>query len=131
MCTPSRASIMTARYPIRYGLNHDVIYARDLDMSYDFSEITCRLPPYILSKNVFFRKIIQLPKKYNFIRRLSILKKAPQPSCLHMNETIFPEELQKAGYSTYGIGKWHLGMCRWDCLPTRRGFVTGFKHVNI
>eukprot|EP01083_Nonionella_stella_P122307 367936_1 len=33
-----------------------------------------------------------------------------------------PQELQKVGYDTYLIGKWHLGDFNWEYTPTYRGF---------
>jgi arylsulfatase A-like enzyme len=36
-------------------------------------------------------------------------------------ETLFPQRLQKAGYITGGIGKWHLGAAP-PFLPNKRGF---------
>ncbi|KAL6739775.1 hypothetical protein Aduo_013189 [Ancylostoma duodenale] len=48
---------------------------------------------------------------------------------LHMEPSgvplLFPfvsENLRSLGYSTYLIGKWHLGYCRKEFLPTSRGF---------
>eukprot|EP01064_Diplonema_japonicum_P011613 TRINITY_DN1900_c4_g1_i1.p1 TRINITY_DN1900_c4_g1~~TRINITY_DN1900_c4_g1_i1.p1 ORF type:complete len:487 (+),score=130.85 TRINITY_DN1900_c4_g1_i1:62-1522(+) len=39
-----------------------------------------------------------------------------------------PEHLRKAGYSTYMIGKWHIGYSKWEQTPTERGFdhYTGY-----
>ena len=44
---------------------------------------------------------------------------------LPANETTMAEVLQKQGYRTMAIGKWHLGQ-RTEFMPTRRGFESYF-----
>ena len=38
------------------------------------------------------------------------------------NLTTLADELRSEGYSTHAVGKWHLGSCNEDFLPTSRGF---------
>jgi len=71
-CTPSRAALLSATYPFRYGLQRG------------------------FGKHV--------------------------PEGLPLNLTLAPEYLKQAGYSTHGLGKWHLGFCSERYTPTKRGF---------
>jgi len=41
-----------------------------------------------------------------------------------------PQFLKDLGYSTHGIGKWHLGFCHPDYLPSNRGFDTHLGFWN-
>lgn len=45
-----------------------------------------------------------------------------EPRGLQRNETILAQCLKNDGYATYAIGKWHLGDCLTDLLPSKRGF---------
>ncbi len=49
---------------------------------------------------------------------------------LPLNEQTLPQVLGNAGYFTAICGKWHLGHCQPDYLPTRRGFDRQYGHYN-
>ncbi len=46
-----------------------------------------------------------------------------------VQEPMLPRQLQKAGYRTGHIGKWHLSLCKYDDEPTPHDY--GFDHYLI
>ena len=46
------------------------------------------------------------------------------------DQPILPETLQRLGYATHMVGKWHLGYCNWKYTPTYRGFQSFYGYYN-
>ena len=52
------------------------------------------------------------------------------PLGLSLNQTTIADELKKGGYSTHCVGKWDLGMHKWEYTPTYRGFDTFYGYYD-
>ncbi len=112
VCTPSRAGLLTGRYPIRMGFCYP-IYAEDMTL-----------------------KQAALMKVGNLVTYLGTLDYATEegPGGLHQYEITIAEALKARDYRTGMVGKWHLGdySTNPDYNPRRHGFdfYFGVPHSN-
>lgn len=95
ICSPSRAALMTGKYPARIGIT-DWIYARFQGKG------TTGLPGE-LAENP--ERPLRTPKNQGF---------------LPLEEITIAERLKNHGYSTLHVGKWHLG--EEGMYPENQGF---------
>ena len=96
VCSPTRASIQTGRYPSRIGVT-DWIRARFQVQDGDLT------PPSPFEENG--DKILRTPSN---------------PYWMEQDEITIAELLKKSGYFTCHIGKWHLGPD--DYYPEKQGY---------
>ena len=52
------------------------------------------------------------------------------PEGLNLNETLMPQYLNKVGYTSHAVGKWHLGYTSWNHTPTFRGFSSFYGYYG-
>lgn len=112
VCTPSRAGLLTGRYPVRTGLTF-VVNAEDE-------------PPF----RYFLRKVGRLTGKLGAVDVQDDSYSKGMPA----DEITLPEALKQAGYRTGMVGKWHLGDFSQDPQynPVNHGFdeFFGVPHSN-
>jgi len=98
VCSPTRAAIMTGRYPARLGLTDWIHFAAP---GAKLAEEERKHPEEYVGKN----KPALCP---------------PNPYWMDLDEVTIAELLKPAGYATCHIGKWHLGPKGW--FPDSQGF---------
>jgi arylsulfatase A-like enzyme len=101
-CAPSRAAIMTGRYPTRFGFEFTPTPPAFSQLVGTFES------PDTLHKSIFYKDRV---KDSPSMDRMGI------PS----TETTIAEILKTRGYHTVHLGKWHLGAAA-GMRPEQRGF---------
>jgi len=108
VCSPTRASIMTGRYPARVGIT-DWIHFHD-------------------RRAAAAAKAGKNPEGFDPPRNRKLLT----PICkfwLEHDEVTIPEMLKPLGYVSCHVGKWHLGPAGWH--PDQQGFDYNFGGCRI
>jgi len=107
VCSPTRAAVMTGRYPARTGITD---WIRWDDFKGDRTDPNAKGPTeYVGSK----RRKLLCP---------------PNPYWMELEEVTIAEVLKTAGYTCCHIGKWHLGHDAW--YPDKQGFDVNIGGCN-
>lgn len=111
ICSPSRAGLLTGRYPVRTGVSY-IIFASEISFAHRMNLALTRAATRLGMSEFHDSFVNGLPD----------------------SEITLAEALKVAGYATGMVGKWHLGDFSHDpkYLPLRHGFdfYEGIPHSN-
>ena len=99
VCSPTRAAVMTGRYPARVGITD---WIRWFDFEGNWTDPNEKGPTEYVGNSK--RKLLC----------------PPNPYWMELEEVTIAEILKTAGYTCCHIGKWHLGHDAW--YPQKQGF---------